>query len=328
MGDYSAILGKELAKLGLEVHYAGLPQIAPVNIEPYNELNKGNIIEQIVTKNQIEIIYLSYVNYGYQNKGVPFWLYYSLKRIKNISLYTFFHELNATSYKPWRSAFWLKPLQIYIYKKIARISDAIYCSNDIVFNILNKNFGNKLIKTGIFANIPEPTAPLKAFSERNNTAVVFGSYGRRKLVYQEFDKLNRFIQHHNIKTIIDIGNGNIGTLTKNINIPVVPKGILPNREIAKLFENLKYGFISYPSTMFGKSGIFAAYAAYALVILNFDSSQENKMEGLAEGKDYLNIAPLEENLDYVSISKNIKSWYDKRSLSMHINHVYKKMANS
>lgn len=329
VGDYSYMLGAALnTHKNFHISYAGLPQTQKINVAPYHEINTHHHLYQVITEEKIDVVFLNYVNYGYQNKGLPFWLLKSLKKLKNKQLHIFFHELNATSYKPWKLTFWIKPLQIYLYKRLAQIADKIYCSNDIIYGILIKDFPNKLSKIGIFSNIIEPAKSLSPISKRKNIAIVFGSYTRRHLVYQKYQQLNQFIQQNGIQEIIDIGAGDITHIQANINIPIIQKGVLSNEEIANLLAEAKYGFIHYLSSLFGKSGIFAAYAAYGLVIVNFEDSHNIETENLIEGSHYISIKShnVRNSLIHINhISNNILLWYSKRNLHTHTDFIKNKL---
>jgi hypothetical protein len=70
-------------------------------------------------------IILHYVNYGFQKRGVPFALVSFLKTLRHqcgSALLVIFHELFASG-PPWRSEFWLQPLQRKIARELARLAD-------------------------------------------------------------------------------------------------------------------------------------------------------------------------------------------------------------
>jgi hypothetical protein len=76
-------------------------------------------------------VVLHYVNYGYQNRGIPFGLLSILRRMQQQGrqkFVTIFHELYASG-PPWRSEFWLRPFQIHLAKAIARLSDECIVSS-------------------------------------------------------------------------------------------------------------------------------------------------------------------------------------------------------
>ena len=68
-------------------------------------------------------VLLHYANYGYAPRGCPFWLIEGLgrwkKRNPRSQLAVMFHELYASA-SPWRSAFWLSPIQRRLASRLAR----------------------------------------------------------------------------------------------------------------------------------------------------------------------------------------------------------------
>jgi len=72
------------------------------------------------------------VNYGFQKRGVPFRLLAIVRALRQQHrgrLVTIFHELYASG-PPWRSAFWLQPIQKRLAKSVARLSDVCIVSSD------------------------------------------------------------------------------------------------------------------------------------------------------------------------------------------------------
>ncbi len=83
-------------------------------------------------------IILHYVNYGYQNRGVPRQLPPILRELKQAiggRFVTIFHELYASA-PPWRSAFWLQPLQKSIARTVAGLSDMSVVSSETMRGLL------------------------------------------------------------------------------------------------------------------------------------------------------------------------------------------------
>jgi hypothetical protein len=81
---------------------------------------------------------LHYVNYGYQKSGLPFWLVPILCRIRETfggRLVVIFHELFATG-PPWKSEFWLQPLQKKIARNVARLTDVRLVSSESMQQVL------------------------------------------------------------------------------------------------------------------------------------------------------------------------------------------------
>jgi hypothetical protein len=79
-------------------------------------------------------VILHYANYGYQSRGVPLRLRNFARRLRRKlrgRWITTFHELYAFG-PPWRSAFWLYPLQASIARDMIDISDVCFVSSDTI----------------------------------------------------------------------------------------------------------------------------------------------------------------------------------------------------
>jgi len=109
-------------------------------------------------------VLLHYVGYGYQKRGVPFWLYKGVKSWlaersggsaatpKRLS--TVFHELWASSAKPWKSAFYLRPMQKWLVGGFHRRSEVSVTSTRGMQAILERIQPRKSLWLPIPSNIP------------------------------------------------------------------------------------------------------------------------------------------------------------------------------
>jgi hypothetical protein len=82
---------------------------------------------------------LHYVNYGYQRRGLPFSLVTALRQLRQRCsgrLLVIFHELFASG-PPWKSEFWLEPLQKKIARDVARLADGRLVSSESMREMLN-----------------------------------------------------------------------------------------------------------------------------------------------------------------------------------------------
>ncbi len=123
VGTYAARLGEELAK----TYGASSRFVAANDLSHLSNLAEGKVI-------------LHYVNYGYQQRGLPFDLAAALqefRRGRETRVVTIFHELYASG-PIWRSAFWLKPLQRRIARSIARSSDAAVITSETALGQLHR----------------------------------------------------------------------------------------------------------------------------------------------------------------------------------------------
>src|SRR2546423_1490776 len=82
---------------------------------------------------------LHYVNYGYQRRGLPFSLVSALRQLRQRCsgrLLVIFHELFASG-PPWKSEFWLEPLQKKIARDVAQLADGRLVSSESMREMLN-----------------------------------------------------------------------------------------------------------------------------------------------------------------------------------------------
>lgn len=85
-----------------------------------------------LTNARCDGVILHYVNYGFQKRGVPFSLVRFLKTLRRecgAALLVIFHELFASG-PPWKSEFWLRPLQKKIAREISQLADARFVSSE------------------------------------------------------------------------------------------------------------------------------------------------------------------------------------------------------
>jgi hypothetical protein len=129
VGDYALTIAKKLRQnFGCDSVFATFEaetknERMEFQCLPLDDLPQSN--------NAFSRILLHYVNYGFQKRGVPFHLVSLLRKLQAQAggkVVTVFHELYASG-PPWRSAFWLRPLQKRLAKAIARLSDVCIVSN-------------------------------------------------------------------------------------------------------------------------------------------------------------------------------------------------------
>jgi hypothetical protein len=89
---------------------------------------------------QPALVILHYVNYGYQKRGLPFWLLPVLRTLRKSCRGRFlviFHELFASG-PPWKSEFWLRPLQKKIARDVVRLADTRLVSSESMRQMLEE----------------------------------------------------------------------------------------------------------------------------------------------------------------------------------------------
>lgn len=126
VGDYALTLASKLREATGHTTLFATPRISSATTV------RGFEVRPLGDLTGPDRMILHYVNYGYQNRGVPFGLLSSLRRIRRQQpgkLVTVFHELYGSG-PPWGSAFWLQPLQIHLARSIAVLSDECIVSNE------------------------------------------------------------------------------------------------------------------------------------------------------------------------------------------------------
>lgn len=96
---------------------------------------------------------LHYVGYAFHRKGIPFWLVKALKRAtaQGAQLVTVFHEIWSSG-PPWRSVFYLSPLQKWLVAEILKLSRHAFSSTRWAVAELSK------LKPGAVTLLPIPSS--------------------------------------------------------------------------------------------------------------------------------------------------------------------------
>jgi hypothetical protein len=215
-------------------------------------------------------VLLHYANYGYEARGCPAWLISGLAQWKARSrgrLVTIFHEVHAMG-PPWRSSFWLSPVQRRLAASLARSSDGMVTSMQYYRRILHQWVpGREIHVLPVFSTVGE--APAAApLAERARRLVLFGGPGNRAQAYRKLRaEIVRTCRALDIEEICDAGPESAGERTPPADFPVRVRrlGPLPGAEVSTLLAGSLAGFIGYPVPFLPKSTIFAAYCAHGVL---------------------------------------------------------------
>lgn len=131
VGDYALTIARKLAdQYACSSIFATFKTLSATTTGGFDVMPLNHSLEYSARK--FDRLLLHYVNYGFQKRGVPFRLLSILQALRKQhrgKLVTIFHELYASGW-PWRSSFWLQPLQILLAKRVARLSDSCIVSSD------------------------------------------------------------------------------------------------------------------------------------------------------------------------------------------------------
>jgi hypothetical protein len=223
-----------------------------------------------------------YVNYAYHDRGCPAWLVDGVLAWRHAPrrapdgapdgapprrrLVTFFHEVYAGG-PPWRSSFWLHPVQRRLAARLARGSDGAATSLGLYAGMLSRwrPHGTVLVAP-VLSTIGEPPAVPPFERRRPRTLVVFGGRGNRRRAYGELAAdLAQACRALGVAEIADLGES-LERLPATVGeVPVRALGALSDAAASAVLRGACAGFVGYPAPFLEKSSVFAAYCAHGLV---------------------------------------------------------------
>ena len=283
----------------------------------------ADTVQSLSAETNAGAVVLHFSGYGYQKRGVPFWLVQGLRiwsRVRRVPLLTIFHELYATG-RPWHSSFWLCPLQKQIARNILDLSSAAITPTDLYRkHLLEWRDGSaiKITAMPVFSGVGEPGCGSPPFA-RTATAVVFGLAGVEDRLFGTYrPEMERIISALGIEQIFDVGPRLFSVPRTLAGVPVISKGTLPQRAVSELLQSARFGFLAYPLDFVGKSGVFAAYAAHGVVPIVL-SDREGAFDGLQPSQHFLDGLRLGTGIgaeDFASIQCKLFTWYTSHSVKV------------
>jgi len=256
-------------------------------------------------------VLLEYSGYGYSGNGAPRWLVNGLHRAceEDVPLITVFHELYATSVRPWERRFWTMPVQYYVADRLARLSDGLTANWDAAAQWLERRVDGQPVRMSpTFSNVGEPES-VPAYSERNPYAVCFGGAGRKEALYRRHgDVLCDVLRRLDIERIVDLGSKPVDEAYAEMDVPVESKGIQPEEVISAYLKEASIGLSNHPLHCLKKSGIWASYAVHGVPTML--SASPFKIPHLRENDHFLLLQSGEvKQAHFDSICQNVRTWY-------------------
>jgi hypothetical protein len=334
IGDYATLLANALFER------SGCPSAFVVgtaaDIEPPVEdawpnspvtIRKGSAFATQLTslclKTDARTVVLHVAGYGYQKRGVPFWLLNGMQKWRQIQpracLIGIFHELFASN-RVWNSSFWLSRAQRYITRELWRLCDYGLTTNDTYAGHLARwrpITPNQLKVLPVFSNVGEPETILPLLHRPAHMAV-FGSAGVEQRVYSKpiSEQSSTIANALGIQNVIDIGGRAISVPPRLGHAVVTSMGRLSGRLVSRHLLACRYGLLNYDVGRLGKSGVFAAYAAHGVIPICV-GSHAAPTDGLEEGRHFLRW-PFEQATSNLSqIQSNLIHWYQNHSVARH-----------
>ena len=329
VGDYALNLARQLRKdFNIQTHFIvgnptwmGSLEIEGFPISQITDSSANKLVELL--SDLYSPVLLHYVGYGYAKRGCPAWLVDGLQQWKSLypqrSLVTMFHEISASSNRPWESSFWLSSLQRNLAARLAQMSDRCITSKQLYADIITQISNGKHSQVPflpVFSNVGEPDR-VSPLSERQKQLVIFGGVANRIRVYQKSQAvLDQVCQTLSIQEILDLGTPTGQTPQSIGSVPILELGQLPSEKISEIMSSAIAGFLNYNPDFLAKSTIFAAYCAHGLLPISAIGSS-SVIDGITTGEHYW--VPSKSELKDIEmmqvIANNAHSWYSANDLS-------------
>ncbi|HSS48704.1 MAG TPA: glycosyltransferase family 1 protein [Thermoanaerobaculia bacterium] len=264
-------------------------------------------------------VLLHYSGYGYQERGCPVWLAAGiarwLARGSGRRISTFFHEVNAFGL-PWRSSFWLSPLQRRIAAALAGSSSGIATSLPLYRDVLHRWVpGREVAVLPVFSAVGEP-GEVPPLASRRRRIAVFGGAGTRLRAFRAHGiDLAAACRALGAEEVLDVGPPGEDSPAAIEGRPVRRLGTLPASEVRSLLLDSVAGFLAYPADFLPKSTVFAAYCAHGAVAV-CAASGRNGGGPLHPGEHYLPSRPERPpgEAELQAVADRARAWYLEHSL--------------
>ena len=278
VGYYAVLLAKEFHRLGIRSTFVIPDHQRQAQVARPQEMPEVSLVApragpltQWLDSLRADTVLVHYSGYGYAKRGAPAWLVEGLRRWKARApgrrLVVMFHELWAYG-PPWRSSFWMYPVQRAVTGALLRLAETFLTSTDLYARRLRRLAPRRapVAVLPVLSNIGEPDEP-PPIEAREPLAVVFGRPGMRARVYRHLEAFVPALRAAGIERILDIGPPLDRRATGQPALPVTPCGYLEPASASAMMLRARFGLLDYPLDFAAKSGIFAAYTAHGVLPL-------------------------------------------------------------
>jgi len=342
VGDYALNLAKALAaNHGITTVFAvgrgtsvqnkeGFPVISGLDETSVDNLARDH-----------EHVILHYVNYGYQPRGIPFHLRRFAQELRSRirgRWVTTFHELYASG-PPWKSAFWLRPLQVKIARDLMDASSSCFVSNPAIERAIHVHDpGKHVLLVPVMSNFGEPElTPVPEVSPRR-----WAICGGTALIAQSlasFEKIRHLIPEAYSPEHLDVVGGRDESSTRTMVHRLgsdTPLSCHYHPEVtaeraSELLRQAAFGWVDYFGAgrmwpgMILKSTAFAAFCAHGAVPIISHREDAIAVDGDALPGPYFvaggavhfpNVEQLHET------RQTIHAWYQTHAASTRVARIY------
>jgi hypothetical protein len=324
LGDYAAGLAARLAaRHGLASRFlVGDPawqasEGSPAGARPLPRRTADELVAAIAADGGSSTVMLHFVNYAYQSRGCPWWLVEGLTRWRRAApqrrLVVMFHETYAFG-PPWRSAFWLSPLQRLIARRLHALADVPLTNVERYARWL---WRGRLPPSAprriwpVLSNVGEP-AEVAPAAAREPALVVFGRPSNRAMIYRENGRqLRELMRSLGLTVLHDIGPRLDEAPPELPGVRFHGHGPLPVAEVSALLGRSAVGFVNNADGPLAKSGVFAAYCSHGLAIVACKPYPDE--DGLRCGTHYLVAGTAADAAGRAAASAAARAWYQEHA---------------
>jgi glycosyltransferase involved in cell wall biosynthesis len=299
VGDYALNLGRHLREgFGMSSRFVvcdplwnGPGAIEEFQVEGPSGLSRERLSSMI---EHASTIVLHYVGYGYHPKGIPNWLgdaVLAAKERRNVKLVTIFHEIWSSG-PPWRSVFYLRPLQKRLAARILKASDHAFSSTVWATKALETLAPQRVSWMPIPSNVPGEVRSQRRAPTGGWTPIFFGqTWTRTPAVACHRQLIKGLIERKLLDRIVVMGKQATGFPNPSEDVALlaefVPREkieVLGERGAGEVSEGFSRGdfYLSFhPARDACKSGaVMAAFACGCPAIMADGSESEPLRRGV------------------------------------------------
>ena len=283
---------------------------------------------------QWDHVILHYANYGYQPRGVPFWLLGTVEKLRPKDggvVLTVFHELYA-SRPPWESAFWLQPFQKRVAAKLSQISDRCVVSNALALEQLERlNPAASISVQPIPSNFGEPILTSDQLDHRDpHRWVICGGTALLERSLRSFLEICAAVPErarpHELFVVGGSENAVVRSLLKTATgFKIHYRPEVSVEEASEILSICSFGWIDYfqrpevPTVVILKSGSFSALCAHGVVpVFPHSGSAIFVTDDYLRGPFFVRRDRSDLPQDRAETAKDIYEWYHRRVAWKHL----------
>ena len=278
VGDYALTIAKKLReKFECNTVFATFKTSSAENAGGFDVVSLDRLLDR--SSRKYDHALLHYVNYGFQKRGIPFRLLSILRASREQHgerLVTIFHELYASG-PPWTSAFWLRPVQIYLAKAVARLSEPCIVSSDNFFSELKRMVPDARIQLHpVPSGLEEPSLTLTQIANRDpHRWMIVGGTALVERSLRSHRRLMHRIPDSIAPRILFVLGGNENPVTRSLLVDLAVQSDYRPRitatDASEILKTCSFAWFDYfvrhdvETSVILKSSAFAAACAHGVI---------------------------------------------------------------